>query len=131
MALLTVLHDISNDAKFVKVAASAFCAEWLLENDLSHISFATIPALYATPYLHVVDMISVPGRTEEFVSESQDEDVLHHLLAEIVIDTEELLFLPIGLERSLELSSAGQIFTEGFLNLQCTLSVCCCGRGSR
>lgn len=38
------------------------------------------------------------------VAEAQDEDVLDHLFAQVVIDAEDLLFLPVGLKSSLQLS---------------------------
>ena len=41
--------------------------------------------------LHVVDVVAVPQRLEEAVGEAEDQDVLHRLLAEIVIDAEDLL----------------------------------------
>jgi hypothetical protein len=95
-----VLHDITNDAKLVKVTTTAFSAKWLLEGDL-----------------HVVNMVSVPGCAKEFVSESQDENVLYHLLAQVMIDTEDLILMPVWCQSTLELSGAGKIFAEGLLNL--------------
>ncbi len=47
------------------------------------------------PYLHVGDVVAVPRSTEEFIPKSQDEDVFDHLLTKIVVDTENLLLLPI------------------------------------
>lgn len=48
-----VLHDIADDAKFVKVAAAAVGAKGLLEADL-----------------HVGDEVAVPRRRQELVCES-------------------------------------------------------------
>src|SRR5690606_24291928 len=80
-----VLHDVADDAELVKVAAAALGAEGLLEDDLD-----------------VVDVVAVPGGAEEGVSEPEDEQVLDHLLAEIVVDAVELLLSPVGLEAALE-----------------------------
>lgn len=40
-------------------------------------------------------MVAVPGSTEEFITETQDKDVLDHLFAEIVINTEDFVLLPV------------------------------------
>lgn len=74
----TVLHDITNDTELVKVAATALSTEWLLECDLN-----------------VIDVVTVPGSTEEFVSESENQQIFDHLLTEIVVDTEKLIFVPV------------------------------------
>ena len=79
-----ILHNITDDAKLVEVTAASFSAEWLLECDL-----------------HVVDVVAVPGCAEERVAESEDEQVLHHLLAQVVINTEDLLFLPVWCKSAL------------------------------
>lgn len=42
--------------------------------------------------------MTVPSGTEEFIAETHDEDVLDHLLTQVVVDTENLLFLPVGFE---------------------------------
>lgn len=63
-------------------------------------------------------MVAVPGSIEELVSKSEDKNVLHHLLTQVVIDTEDLLFLPVGLEGLLEVARALQVLTEGLLNLE-------------
>jgi len=81
---LTILHNITNDAKLVKVAASSFGSEWLLERDLN-----------------VVDVIPVPSRTEKFVAESEDENVLDHLLAQVVINAVQLVLGPVWRECAL------------------------------
>ena len=49
-------------------------------------------------------MVAVPGGTEELVAESQDEDVLDHLLAEIMVDSEDLVLDPVRRQRLLQLS---------------------------
>lgn len=96
-----VLHDISDNAKLVKVASTALGAKRLLEGDL-----------------HIVDVVSVPGSTKEGVAEAHDENVLDHLFTEVVVNTVELLLLPVGLKRLLQLARAGKILAEGLLNLQ-------------
>lgn len=61
--------------------------------------------------------MTVPGGVEKLVSKAHDEDVLDHLLAQVVVDTEDLLFLPVGLEGLLEVARALQVLTEGLLDL--------------
>jgi hypothetical protein len=48
--------------------------------------------------LYIVDVIPVPGRTKELVAKSQDQDILDHLLAQIVINTEYFLLMPVWLQ---------------------------------
>lgn len=62
-------------------------------------------------------MVAVPRSAEELVTESQNENVLHHLLSEVVVDTEDLLLLPVGLQGLLQLSRALEVLSEGLLNL--------------
>lgn len=68
-------------------------------------------------YLNVVDVVTVPGGVEELVAKAHDEDVLDHLLTQVVVDTEDLLFLPVRLEGFLEFTRALQVFSEWLLNL--------------
>jgi hypothetical protein len=82
-----ILHDIANDAKFVKVAPTAFRAEGLFEGNL-----------------YAVDVVAVPCGTKEFVAESENQQVFDHLLAKVVVDTEDLLLGPVRLQRLLQLS---------------------------
>ena len=69
-----ILHDISDDAELVEVAASSFCAERLLECDLN-----------------VIDVVAIPVGTQEFITEADDQQILDHLLAQVVVNTEDLL----------------------------------------
>lgn len=62
-------------------------------------------------------MVTVPSRVEELIAESQDENVLDHLLTQVVINAEDLLFLPVGVQGFLQVARALEIFTEGLLDL--------------
>lgn len=62
-------------------------------------------------------MMTVPGGSKELVTEPQDEDVLNHLLAQVVVNTEDLLFFPVGLQSPLQLPRALEVLAEGLLNL--------------
>lgn len=68
-----VLHDVAHDAKLVKVAATALGADLFLEGDLD-----------------VGDVGAVPARAKDLVGESEDHDVLDHLLAQVVVDAVDL-----------------------------------------
>lgn len=84
-----VLHDISNDSKFVKVSTTPFSTKWFLEGNL-----------------YVVDVVSIPCSTKEFITKPQDQDVLDHFLSKIMIDTENLILMPVWLQCLLQLSGA-------------------------
>ena len=43
--------------------------------------------------LHVLDVVAVPHRLEDGVGEAEDQDVLHRLLAEVVIDAIDVLLV--------------------------------------
>jgi hypothetical protein len=96
----TVLHDITDDAELIEVTTSALSAEWLLKCDLN-----------------VVDVVTVPCSVKELVAESQNEDVLDHLLTKIVVNTEYLLLLPVGFQSLLQITRALEILAERLLNL--------------
>lgn len=49
-------------------------------------------------YLNIVDVVAVPVGAEELVAKSEDQNVLDHLLTKVVVDTEDLLLLPVGLQ---------------------------------
>ena len=84
----------------------------MLENDLVEFLWKLMIS-----YLYIVDVVAVPGGVEEFVSETHDENVLDHLLTEVVVDTEDLLFFPVGVESFLEVARALKVLAEGLLNL--------------
>lgn len=70
---LTILHDVPHDSKLVKVASTSLGSERLLERDLN-----------------VGDEVLVERGVEHDVGESEDEKVLDHLFAEVVVDAEDL-----------------------------------------
>jgi hypothetical protein len=67
--------------------------------------------------LNVVDVVAVPCSAEELIAESQDKKILHHLLAQIMVNTEDLLFSPIRLKRFLKFSGSLEVSPEWFLDL--------------
>jgi hypothetical protein len=69
------------------------------------------------PHLHVVDVVPVPSCAEELVTESEDEDILDHLLTKVVINTVELILVPVRGKRALKLSGARKIFAKRLLDL--------------
>ena len=113
----TVLHDVSYDPKLVKVAAPAFGPERLLEGDLlsrSERRWRTAGMRANSDgrgeevraHLHVVDVISIPRGAEELVAEAENQDVLDHLLPQVMVDPEDLLLLPVRVQRLLQFSRA-------------------------
>ena len=66
-----VLDHVAQRAGTVVVAAAVLDAEGLGHGDL-----------------HVVDVLRVPQRLEQRVGEAQRQQVLHRLLAEVVVDAE-------------------------------------------
>ena len=63
--------------------------------------------------LHMVDIVAVPQRLEHQVGEPEHQDVLHRLLAEVVVDAIELILLPVLVQPVIEDLGALEIETEG------------------
>lgn len=93
----TVLHNITNDAKLVEVTSPSFCSEWFFKGDLGsmRIGLSIWFGHDVGAYLNVVDVIAIPCSPKKFVTESKNEDVLHHLFAQVMIDSEKFLFFPV------------------------------------
>lgn len=122
------MHHIADDAKFVKVAPSTLCAKWLLKCYLRRPSDEILGHLHTRArekspqkpqkkYLNVVDVVAIPGCIEKLVTKPKDQNILHHLFAQIMINTEDLFFAPIRFQGFLQLTGAFEIFAERLLNL--------------
>lgn len=68
--------------------------------------------------LNIINVVPVPGSTEKLVTESEDEQVLDHFLAEVVVDTENFFLSPIRLECFLKFSGTLEILPKWLLNNQ-------------
>ena len=71
-----VLHDVARGPGLFVELAAALDADVLGDRDL-----------------HVIDVVAVPQRLEDRVAEAQRDEVLDGLLAQVVIDPEDL---PLG-----------------------------------
>ena len=68
--------------------------------------------------LDVVDVLAVPDRLEQAVAEAKGEDVLHRLLAEEVVDPEDLCLFEHAVQGLVERSRGGEIVAERLLDDQ-------------
>jgi hypothetical protein len=98
-ALLTVLANVTNDTKLVKVTSSALGPERLLERDL-----------------HVADKVLVETALQPDVSEPQQQDVLDHLLSEVMVDPVSLVLGPLFLQRRHHLATRVSILAKRLLD---------------
>ncbi|GAA3069071.1 hypothetical protein GCM10020000_61920 [Streptomyces olivoverticillatus] len=94
-----VLDDVTGGADAVVVARAAADADVLGHGDL-----------------HMVDEGPVPDRLEEGVGEAQRQDVLDRLLAQVVVDPEDLFRREDLVDDPVELLGAGQVVPEGLLD---------------
>src|SRR5262249_56959306 len=66
--------------------------------------------------LHVIDVAPVPHRLEEPVGEAEDHDVLHGLLAEVVVDPVDLALVQDGAETAIKLTRGLEVAAEWLLD---------------
>jgi len=71
-----VLHHIAQSACGVVVTCAAFDTQCFSHGDL-----------------YVIDVSCVPERFEQYVGKAQSHEVLYGFFAEVVVDTEDLVFL--------------------------------------
>src|SRR5690242_12974179 len=96
-----VLHHVAQGAGVLVVAGAALDADRLGDRDL-----------------HVVDVLRAPDRLPQAVGEAECQDVLHGLLAQVVVDAEDLI-LGKDLEYlGIEYPGTGQVVPERLLDHQ-------------
>jgi hypothetical protein len=66
--------------------------------------------------LHVVDHLAVPDGLEDPVREPQRHEVLHRLLAEVVVDPEHLVLAEPALHHRAQLAGRRKVVPEGLLD---------------
>ena len=94
----------------------------ILEHVAEHAGGVVIAAAAAHLYLlghgdlHVVDVAAVPDRFEDRVGEPEREDVLHRLLAEVVIDAKHLTFVEYAVQMFVEGPGRGEVGAERLLH---------------
>ena len=76
----------------------------------------SIETRHAT-HLDIVNVVSVPGSAKEFVSKSQNENVFDHFLAQVMVNSEDLVLDPIRCKRALKLPRAGKVLSKRLLDL--------------
>ena len=94
-----VLDDVPGDADPVEVAGPAADADVLGHGDL-----------------HVVDVVVVPHRLEQLIGEAQRHQVLHRLLAQVVVDPEHRRGRENAGDDLVQLPRAGQVVAERLLD---------------
>ena len=107
-----VLHDVAHRARLLVEAAAALDAERLGHGDL-----------------HVVDEVAVPDRLEDAVREAQHEDVLDGLLAQVVVDAEDLALAEGRAHDGVELARRGAVAAERLLEHERAHRACGCATG--
>ena len=94
-----VLDDVARGADAVVVAGSTADADVLGHGDL-----------------YMVDVVAVPHRLVQLVGEAQGQDVLHRLLAEVVVDPEDRILREDLLDHVVELAGALEVVPERLLD---------------
>jgi len=94
-----VLDDVAGGADAVVVPGTTPHADVLRHRDL-----------------HVVDVVAVPDGFVQLVRETQREDVLHGLFAEVVVDTEDRVGGERALHHLVQLPRRGEVVAERLLD---------------
>ena len=94
-----VLHHVADDPELVEVSAAALRPERLLEGDGD-----------------AGDVVAVPGGAEDHIAEAETDQVLDHLLAQVVVDPVQLVLREELLQVVAEVRGAGRILSEGLLH---------------
>jgi len=68
-------------------------------------------------HLDIVDVIAIPGCSEELVPKPEDKDILNHLFSKIMVNTEYLFLSPVWLQSFLEFTRAFKVLSKWFLDL--------------
>ena len=92
-----VLDDVAQRPSLLVIAAAAVDTGGLGDRDLD-----------------VVDHLSRPGPLDHRVREPEDKDVLHRLLAEVMVDAEDLRLVEDLAHDATELAGARQVVPDGF-----------------
>ncbi len=96
-----VLHHVPDGARLVVVGPAPADADLLGHRDLD-----------------VIDMGAVPQRLEQPIGEAQHHQVLHRLLAEIMIDPIDLLLGERPADGGIDLMGRGQVVPDGLFQDQ-------------
>ncbi len=94
-----VLHHVANGSGRVVVAGSPLGADALGDGDL-----------------HRLDPVAAPRRLEEEVGEAEGEEILHRLLAQVVVDAVHLGLVEVGMHELVELLRALEVAPERLLD---------------
>lgn len=93
-----ILHNVSDNTEIVEIPSSALSAERFFERDENG-----------------SDTLPVPRRSKDPITETQSEHILHHLLAQIMVDPVHLIFAEQRREMIAEPLRTFSIPTEGLL----------------
>ena len=93
-----VLDHVAQRAGLLVVAAAALDAGGLGDRDL-----------------HVVDHVAAPGALDHRVGEPEHQDVLHGLLAEVMVDPEDLRLVEDPADDPAQLAGARQVVPDRLL----------------
>lgn len=96
---LTVLQDITNDTELIKVTTSSLRTERFLESDLN-----------------VADRVLVPASVHGHIRKPKNEKILDHLLTEVMINTEGLIFGPVLLQGAQQFAGRVGVLSERLFN---------------
>ena len=94
-----VLHQVAQRAGALVIAGSA-----------------PDPEILDCSYLNVVDEVAVPDGFEQRICEPQRHQVLDGLLAQVMVDSEDLGFIELLQDLGIELARRGQVVPERLLD---------------
>src|SRR5207248_5404472 len=92
-------HHIAQGAGGIVMSAASFDADSLAHGDLN-----------------VIDVVAIPDRLKQAVSEAEDQNILYRLFAEIVIDAVHLVFVEDLFDSGVQRPGRFQVMSEGLFD---------------
>ena len=66
--------------------------------------------------LHMIDVVAVPERLEDAIAKTEDQEILHGVFAEIVVDAIDLLLFKDVMDNFVEFPCGGEVTAERLFN---------------
>jgi hypothetical protein len=94
-----ILHDVTDRPRLIVEPAAALDAEALRHGDLD-----------------ALDVVPVPNRLQEGIGKAKEEEILHRLLAEVMVDAKDRCLGEDRMQSVIQALCRGQVVPEGLFD---------------